>query len=315
LCTAIERRYPGARVQATATGADVELELEGASYTARLAMEPTAGVTVGLPATDGFELKLRWNDRWAATKPRESTFDDSFLIETNDLALATIWLDHPSRSGLLASRYVSAQHPERHTALMLRDGAWLYVIDGDEVRAHRKDAEPSEERMADILTAALILASRPTRWARAFAALGRELGCDPVARVEIGGRPILRTRRGAVDVLVHVVRRLGRDDPGRLRTIVRAHRHGSGGETLALVSETLPRAAWPPSTASSTSTLSIDDRAAELLDLARPSATHVRAHDVEISFDGLLSDKERLGAAIELAARWATAAYEGGPYR
>ena len=92
-------------------------------------------------------------------------------------------------------------------------------------------------------------------------------------------------------------------------------RHGSGGETLSLVSDALPRSAWPAAMGSSTSTLPIDARAAELLDLARPSATTVRAHDVEIAFDGLLSDRDRLGAAIELAARWATAAYEGGPYR
>lgn len=317
LGTAIERRFAGARVRPTATGsAAAELEVDGVTYQAQLAMEPAATITVGVPATDGFELRLRWNDRWAnSSAPRAASFDDSFLIETNDLALATLWLDHPSRSGLLASRYVSAQHPERHTALMLRDAAWIYELVDDELRAHRRDAEPSEERMADILTATLILASRPSRWAAAFGALGRELGCDPAARVEIGRKPVLWVRRGAVDVLVHVVRRLERGDPGRLRTLVRAHRHGSGGETLSLISEALPRSAWPTAAATSPSTLSIDSRAAELLDLARPSATTVRKHDVEIAFDGVLSDRDRLGAAIELAARWATAAYEGGPYR
>ena len=28
-------------------------------------MQPFASVVVGLPCTDGFELTLRWNDRWA----------------------------------------------------------------------------------------------------------------------------------------------------------------------------------------------------------------------------------------------------------
>ena len=47
--------------------------------------------------------------------------------------------------------------------------------------------------------------------------------------------------------------------------------------------------------------------AAHLLEIARPSATTVRPHDVEIAFDGALVDRERLGAAIELAAWWAAA--------
>lgn len=316
LATALERRFSGARVQPTVGGLEVELELDGASYRAQLTMEPVAAITVGLPATDGFELRLRWNDRWAnSSQPRAASIDDSFLIDTNDLALATLWLDHVSRSGLLTSRYVSAQHPERVTALLLRDAMWTYELIDDEVRARRRDAEPSEERMVDVLGATLILAARPSRWADAFADLAHELGCEPAARIEIGGKPVLRVRREPVDVHVHVVRRLDRGDPGRLRTLVRAHRHGSGGETLSLVSETLPRSAWPSAIGTSTSTLSIDPRAAELLDLARPSATTVRAHDVEIAFDGLLADRDRLGAAIELAARWATAAYDGGPYR
>jgi len=315
LCTLLEARFAGARVELTETGATAELELDGGTYRSELVMAPIASVAVELPPTDGFELRLRWNDRWAASEPRSDSFDDSFLIDTNDLALATMWLDHASRAGLLASRYVSALHPERHTALMLRDAAWIFEIEGDVVRAHRRDAEPSTDRMIDLLRAALILASRPTWWADAFGVLGRELGCDPAARFEIGGKPLLRMRHGSALVTVHVLRRLGRDDPGRLRTLVRAHRHGSGGETISLVSEAVPRAAWPPVTASSTSTLSIDGRAGELLDLARPSATNVRTHDVEIAFDGVLSDRERLGAAIELAARWATAGSEGNPYR
>ncbi len=316
LCSALERRFADARVLDSASGTTVEHEIEGATYRAELAMAPVATITVALPPTDGFELRLRWNDRWAnSSAPRAASFDDSFLIETNDLALATLWLDHGSRSGLLMSRYVSAQNPARDTALLLRDASWTFEVVDDEVRAHRSDAEPREDRMADILVAALILAAQPRRWADAFADLGHELGCDPAQRIEFGGLPVLRVRRGHVDVLVHVVRRLGREDPGRLRTLIRAHRHGSGGETLSLVSDSLPRSAWPAAMGSSTSTLSIDSRAAELLDLARPSATTVRAHDVEISFDGLLSDRDRLGAAIELAARWATATYEGGPYR
>jgi hypothetical protein len=122
-------------------------------------------------------------------------------------------------------------------------------------------------------------------------------------------------RRGAVDVTVHITRRLGPGDSGRLRTIVGAHRHGSGGETLSLISENLPRAAWPPPNAPSTVALTIDPRAGELLEIARPSASTVRPHDVEIAFDGALSDAYRMGAAIELAAWWAGEVSGTGPYR
>jgi hypothetical protein len=170
--------------------------------------------------------------------------------------------------------------------------------------------------MADMLLASLMVAARPNRWARAFASLGRQLGGEPARRIEVGGKPALKVRRGNVDVLVHIVRRLGPADPGRLRTIVSAHRHGSGGQTLSLIRDGLPRAAWPPPADPTGGTLPIDARAAQLLDAGRPSATNVRAHDVEIAFDGAISDRERLGAAIELAAWWASDAFfRQGPYR
>ena len=316
LAEAIDLRFAGARTRVIGERVHADLPMDGAWHRARLEMAPEARVVVELPCTDGFELTLRWSDRWANDgSPRAATFDDSFLVETNDLALAGVWLDHEARSGLLASRYVSAVQRERKTALLFRDGTWVHEVSSDQVSARRRDAEPSAERMADMLMASLTLASRPQRWARAFANLGRALGGAPAARIEVGGKPALRVRRGSVDVHVHVVRRLGPADPGRLRTIVGAHRHGSGGETLTLISEGLPRAAWPPPADPSGGTLPIDARAARLLDAARPSATTVRQHDVEIAFDGAIADRDRLGAAIELAAWWATDTALIGPYR
>ena len=316
LCTVIDQRFEGARARIVGGTVHTEIVIEGVVYRARLEMAPTALVVVGLPCTDGFELTLKWNDRWANDgSPRAASFDDSFLVETNDFALAGVWLDHEARSGLLASRYVSAQRAEHETALMFRDGAWVHEVSNDEVSARRRDGEPSEQRMADMLQASLLLASRPVRWAKAFAGVGRALGGEPATRIEVGGKPALRVRRGSVDVFVRVVRRLGPGDPGRLRTIVGAHRHGSGGETLSLISEGLPRSAWPPPADPSGGTLPIDARAAQLLDAARPSATTVRLHDVEIAFDGALGDRDRIGAAIELAAWWASDAHAIGPYR
>ncbi|CAN5921622.1 hypothetical protein BH11MYX3_BH11MYX3_09360 [soil metagenome] len=316
LRSVIEQRFAVTRIDATAARLNATIEVDQASYRATLIMEPSASIVVALPCIDGFELRVRWTDRWANSgAPRAASFDDSFLIETNDLALATIWLDHVSRSALLSSRYVSSQQLARSTALLWRDAAWIHEIAHDQVRADRADAELSPERMGDLLGASLLLAARPARWARALEPVGRSLGADAAPRVEVGGKPILRVRRGAVDVTVHIARRLGPGDTGRLRTIVSAHRHGSGGETLSLIAEDLPRAAWPPPNAPGPLAMTIDPRAAELLEIARPSASTVRPHDVEIAFDGALSDARRMGAAIELAAWWAREVSGTGPYR
>jgi hypothetical protein len=314
---AIEQRFAGSRGELFGEVVHAEIPIDGAWYRARLAMQPAASVVVALPCTDGFELTLRWNDRWANGDgaPRAASFDDSFLVETNDVALAGVWLDHDVRSGLLASRYVSGSRSTRQTALLLRDARWVHQVSNDEVTARRPDRELSSDRMADMLMASLLLASRPVRWAHAFSSVALALGGRSAARVEVGGKPALRVRRNSVDVNVNVVRRLGPGDPGRLRTVISAHRLGSGGETLSLISEGLPRAAWPPPADPSTGTLYIDHRAAELLDAARPSSTTVRPHDVEIAFDGALTDRYRMGAAVELAAWWACDAHAQGPYR
>jgi hypothetical protein len=317
LYDALERRFLGARSELVGDVVHAEIPIDGTWYRARLAMQPIASVVVGLPCTDGFELTLRWNDRWinGDGAPRAASFDDSFLVETNDVALAGVWLDHDARSALLASRYVSYHRAERNTALLLRDGRWVHQVSNDEVSARRPDGEPSTHRMADMLAASLLLASRPVRWARAYTPVASALGGRTAPRIEIGGRPALRVRRHDVDVHVRFVRRLGPGDPGRLRTVISAHRLASGGETLSLISEGLPRAAWPPPADPSAGTLAIDRRAAALLDAARPSSSVVRPHDVEIAFDGALGDSDRMSAAVELAAHWACDAHAAGPYR
>jgi hypothetical protein len=314
---AIVRRFDGARGQLVGDVVHADVPVDGSWYRARLAMQPFASVVVALPCTDGFELTLRWNDRWANGDgaPRAASFDDSFLVETNDFALAGVWLDHDVRSALLASRYVSSPRAERKTAVLLRDARWVHQVSNDEVYARRPEPEWSEHRMADMLLASLKLASRPVRWARAFARVATALGGRCATRVEVGGKPALRVQRHSVDINVHVVRRLGPSDPGRLRTVVSAHRIGSGGETLSLISEGLPRAAWPPPADPSSGTLTIDPHAGSLLDAARPSSTIVRSHDVEIAFDGAVADRDRIGAAIELAAWWACDSHAAGPYR
>ena len=315
LVSAIGQRFPQATC-ATDTGAvRVELAIDGVTYRARAQMEPRGRVAVQLPSTDGFELALSWTDR-AELVTKTPTFDDSCLVETNDVSLANMWLDAEARAALLASRYVSGTpRALRTTTPLLRDGAWQHEVRSDEVSAQRAGVEESEDRVVDMLAASLALARRPARWARWFTPLARSLGGEASARVELGGRPVLRVRRAGTEVAVRLLRRLGPGDAGRLRTVIGAHRVASGGEVLTLISDDLPRSAWPPTNDHAESTLRIDAHARTLLETARPSTTIVRRHDVEITFDGALADRDRLGAAVELAAYWAADHSHGGPYR
>jgi hypothetical protein len=315
LASAIVDRFPTASCTTDPTGARVELTVNDMLYRARAQMEPVGRVVVQLPSTDGFELSVSWTDR-VLHAARQPSFDDSCFVETNDVSLASLWLDGEARNALLASRYVSGTPDTmRATLPLLRDGTWQYELRSDEVMASRTDAEHSAERVVDMLAASLALATRPVRWAKHFAPIARALGGEAAARVELGGRPVLRIRRGAVDVTVRILRRLGPADSGRLRTVVGAHRLGAGGETLTLIAHDLPRTAWPPANEPAPASLRIDDRARALLDTAKPATTIVRRHDVEITFDGAFADLERLGAAIELAAHWAGERAQRGPYR
>jgi hypothetical protein len=316
LAAAIVSRFPTASCVTDTTGARVELTLHDNVYRARAQMQPVGRVVVQLPSTDGFELSVSWTDR-VTHAARQPLFDDSCLVETNDVSLASLWLDGEARGALLASRYVSGTPVDRlrATVPLLRDGTWQHELRSDEVMASRTDAESSPERIADMLAASLALATRPVRWAKHFAPIARALGGEAATRVELGGRPVLRIRRGAVDVTVRLLRRLGPADQGRLRTVIGAHRLGAGGDTLTLIAHGLPRAAWPPANEHAPASLRIDDRARTLLDTARPATTIVRRHDVEITFDGAFGDLERLGAAIELAAYWAGERSQLGPYR
>lgn len=308
LAAAIEHRFPGAT--AVADGPVVLVTL--GDVHARVQMEPAGRITIPLPI-DGFELAVRWTDRArTAGAPR---FDDSYFVQTNDVALANAWLDADARATLLASRYVSdAPFPERETARLVRDGAWQHFLRDNEVGAEREDAEPSPDRVADVLAATIALAERPTRWARTYARLARELGGEAASRVELAGRPVMRVRKGNAEIHVRVLRKLSPDEPGRLRTLVGAHRRGSGGETLTLIARDLPRIAWPPGNEAGGRSFRIAPEAAELLERAEPATVFVRPHDIEITFDGAMTERERLAAAIELAARW-TDADSDGPYR
>jgi hypothetical protein len=311
LASAIEQRYPDTTHAIDIAGVTAELSHDGETFRARI--EP-ATISIELPATDGFDLALRWTDRGAGSLA--SSFDDSCYVETNDVALASMWLDRDAQAALLASRYTSGiPEARRNTAPLLRDGTWQHAIRSDHVIASRDIAEDSVDRIVEVLGASLALAGRPARWARWFQPLGKALGCEVAGRIELGGRPVLRQRRGGTEVTVRLLRRLGPEDAGRFRMVVGAHRVASAGETLTLIHEDLPRAAWPPPNDLASSSLRIDARARTLLDAARPSTTIVRRHDVEITFDGVFADVDRLSAAIQLAGYWASDQSQDGPYR
>lgn len=314
LASAIVARFPQAACTPEFDGVRVEITHDGVLYRGRAEMAPVGRVSVQTQSTDGFELALSWTDRNVGSVG--SAFDDSCLVETNDISLANMWLDREAQAALLASRYMTGPAgSSRTTAPLLRDGAWHHELRDDHVTAQRAEPEPSTDRIGDLLATCISLAHRPTRWARWFRPLANALGGEAVERVELGGRPVLRVRRGAAEVTLRLLRRLGPDDPGRLRTVIGAHRHGSAGETLTLIAHDLPKAAWPPIGDHAPSALQIDSHARSLLDAARPSTTIVRRHDIEITFDGIYTDVERLGAAIQLAAYWAVDHTQRGPYR
>jgi hypothetical protein len=314
LAAAIARRFPDAVCTPEFDGVRIELTHEGVTYKARAEQAPVGRVSVQLPSTDGFELALSWTDRNVGSLG--ASFDDSCLVQTNDVSLARVWLDREAQAALIASRYTQGRpDPMRNTAPLMRDGAWHHELRADQVVAQRTEPEPSPDRISDLLATSLALATRPARWAHWFRPLAKSLGGEALARVELGGRPVLRVRRGQADVTVRLLRRLGPGDPGRLRTVVGAHRIGSGGETLTLISEDLPRSAWPPLGEESPHKLAIDPHAQRLLGAARPSTTLVRKHDIEITFDGVFGDHDRLGAAVELAAYWAAGHKQTSPYR
>ncbi len=325
LRTELKRRFAGARLGRAGDLITIEAEVEGAWYRARAdggSSDRGARVAVELPSTDGFVLSIKWSDRWAGgdtqrtlALERAASFDDSAIVETNDLALAAGWIDGRVRDALLAARFVSVAGVG-NTARMWRDRGWAFELAGDEVSGRRLPGEAAPERVVSVLEAALTLASRPARWARAFQPAARMLGGELAPRVEIGGKPVLRTRRDRTDVRLYLVRRLGPADGGRLRTLVSAHRHASTGDGLTLVRDDLARAAVPPPGTLGATVLPLDPHALQLLELCSPSATTLRDHDVEIIFDGAVTDPARLDAAVELAAWWSTEARAStGPYR
>lgn len=297
----------------------------------RVRTDPVAEVFVTTRALDGFELAIRWGDRWRDPDVGDVTFDRAFALETNDEPLMRAWLDETSRAALLASAYAYESNDLSLSTMqaMAATRTWTYELANDELVVTKGAAETDAGRFAVAVRTACAIAARSQRWASAYADIARQIGGTAAGEVNIGGEPVLGATRSAIDVTMRLVRRApGTSD--RLRTIVSATRIGEG--RLALWNDDLPRSARPALPDGERFALELGDyklrasdaRAANKLDdatkklvvAARPAVVCIDADSVDVWFDGALSEVAQIDTAIALAAHLAVDAIAPqGPYR
>ncbi len=295
----------------------------------RVRTEPVAEVFVATRALDGFELAIRFGDRWRDPDVGDPTFDDAFALETNDVPLMRAVLDDAARDAILASIY-SYPHEDPFTGrVQLVQRTWNYDLAADQLVITKGSRETDVEHYMRFVVAGCTLAARAQRWASEYAKVAREIGGTAAAEVEIGGAPVISVTRSAVDVAVRLVRRIG--DAARLRTIVSAPRIGSEG-TLSLVNDDLPKAARPPlpdgerrhlelgdyklRASSDDAAAKVSELAKKLIAVAQPAVIVVDVDSVDVWFDGAPCERTRLDAAVALVAQLAVDAIAAqGPYR
>ena len=293
----------------------------------RVRTEPVAEVFVATRALDGFELSIRWGDRWRDPDVGDRTFDAAFGLTTNDEALMRAWLDDTSRAALLASTYA---YESDTLSLEARARTWTYELANDELVVTKGGAEADAARFVVAVRTACAVAARSQRWAAAYADVARKLGGSAASEVNIGGDPVITATRSAIEVTMRIVRREPTSSD-RLRTVVSAPRIGEG--RLALWHDDgLPKAARPalpdgarfPLELGAYQLRASDLRAANKLDdatkklvvAARPAVVRIDADSVDLWFDGALSDLAQIDVAIALAAHLAVDAIAPqGPYR
>lgn len=297
----------------------------------RVRIAPVAEVFVATRALDGFELAVRWGDRWRDSDVGDADFDRLFSIETNDEPMLRAWLDDVSRRALLASVYSYTSDEVSMVALQqtVAQRTWSYTLANNELVAAKGTAEHDADRFMTAITTACAIAARSQRWAASYAEIARTIGGNAAGEVEIGGGPVLAATRFAIDVTMRLVRRSDRGEH-RLRTIVSAPRIGDG--RLALWNTDLRRTALPafpdgkrfPIELEGYSLRASDERTATKLDAttkklviaARPAVVVIDADSVDLWFDGALADATRIDTAVALAAHLAIDAHAPqGPYR
>lgn len=297
----------------------------------RVRTSPVAEVFVLTRALDGFELSVRWGDRWSDSDVGDQAFDRAFAVTTNDEAMMRAWLDETSRAALLASKYAYASGDP---SLATTQGSpatrtWTYELANDELVVTKGGPESDVDRFLVAVTTACAIAARSQRWAASYADIARKIGGSAASEVVIGGDPVISATRSAIDVTMRLVRR-ERTSAERLRTIISAPRIGEG--RLALWNDGLPKPARPAMPDGTRFPLDLgayqlrasDARAAGRLDdstkklvlAARPAIVRVDATSVDRWFDGALSDLLQIDTAVALAAHLAVDAIAShGPYR
>ena len=203
---AIRRQLGDAAVR-TRDDAAIDIEHADAWYVATIT---PSRITVALAPTDGFVLALRWVDAGPDASPRLVALDDTFLVETNDPALAAAWLDDASRTAVCSASRLHVAPPgrDRDVGPLARDTSWRFSIGDDHAIATRSEPEISAARVATIVATVVAIAAAQVRWTRAFARLAHELGGHAASLVEVGGQAALKLPRGQVVVAVRLARRL-----------------------------------------------------------------------------------------------------------
>jgi hypothetical protein len=312
--------------QARSDGGTVRAIVQhGDAYLAtRVRTDPVAEVFVATRALDGFELSIRWGDRWGDPDLGDRTFDSAFALATNDEPLMRAWLDETSRAALLASAYAYETDDIALSTMqaMTATRTWTYELANDELVVTKGAAESDARRFTSAVRTACAIAARSQRWAAEYAAIARQLGGTAAGEVNIGGDPVISATRSAIDVTMRLVRREPTSSD-RLRTVISAPRIGEG--RLAMWNDDLPKSARPALPGGKRfpcdgyqlrAAKPLDDVAKKLVVAARPAVVRIDADSVDVWFDGALSDLARIDTAIALAAHLAVDAIAPqGPYR
>ncbi len=326
--------FLGTQVRNDGTWLHTLLSVDGGYFNARVRNDPVAELFVTPRSLDGFELTLRGE----RMKP-DASFDTALTMSTNDHELARLWLDPVARAQLLDSAYeyhVGESYVEGLGIEPLRPGIpfrriWTYELANDELIATKGNVETQLDRLALALETAAVIAARTRRWAAEYAVIAQRLGATCQAEVELGGAPVMRSNRAAIEVTLQLLRRLPGERTGRLRTLITAKRVGHHDErTYSLVDRSARSTMVPPlpegdrrdfgldayRARASTEALDLDELAKKQVLAARPSVVAADLDSIDVWFDGAPMEPERIDAAFALAAHLALgSAAPHGPYR
>ena len=301
---------PGARISKAGNAWRLVFEVDGCWLDARCRDAPKIEVFVRTLDLPGFELDIEaraggairvevsrhWGTdgfgnqalvfdeaevaaRVAAAAPALS-FEQHFEVDSNDDALAALWLDEPARAALVDALWLLPD-----VGLISVDAvpaSYQYLLERGEVLIKRGD-ESEPARLARAVHAGGMLAARPHRIARQWLDVARTLGGTTTTdRWDLAKDFAVTVERSPVTVRIDNV-----GDP--LRTRARATRLGADRDWKAV---------------------------AALLDAAAPDRKHLTDGEVELRWKGLMMDPARLGPAVEICARLAAPSIAAtGPYR